>query len=142
MITAMPAFMSAVPGPLSTPGSSHLSVWNGWSAANTVSICPVSNSCTGASGRTRRWRWSPRWMMLTLPVASTLSTGSAATSRTSPGKEAKASASSPATRFSPARLPVPLLIAAHFSTCDSIGASAARSIASFSVAVRLVIARL
>src|SRR3546814_20472018 len=81
-------------------------------------------------------------MMLTRPAASTLSTGSAATSRISPGSAEKASASSPATRFNPARLPVPLLIAAHFSTYGSIGASAARSIAAFSVAVRLVIARL
>ncbi len=42
--------------------------------------------------------------MLTAPALSTLSTGSAATSRTSPGSAAKASASSPATVFSPAEI--------------------------------------
>ena len=53
-MTAIPPFMSATPGPLSTPSSSQRVSWNAWSAPNTVSMWPVNSSCTGAVGRTRQ----------------------------------------------------------------------------------------
>jgi hypothetical protein len=77
----------------------------------------------------------------TTPSAPTLSTGVGSTSVISPGRLANASPSKPAIVASPARLRVPLLTAAHASTCVSIGAAPAVSTASRSIGVSPLIAR-
>src|SRR6478752_551883 len=81
---------------------------------------PVSRKRRPAVGLTRSTRCRPLACPISRPPASTRVTGAGSRSAIPPGSEANASASSSACRASPARLPVPLLIALHRSVRASI----------------------